>query len=190
MAATSFFKRQLKLAIDELSVPLTKEKVTAAWKACGKRISKSRIMYQWINRELLSENQASCTNTLGTTEGFVQYNGSVISSSDENPFQGDKSLKCETNGDALNEGVYTSIANIEAELNHEVLCLINAPDGALLYITVNGVPGTPIVGTGEWEEITKSYVSVGNQENLYIATRGSVQNITFYIGKLSLKEKR
>lgn len=50
MAATSFFKRKLTLAMAELSAPITAEKVTAAWKKTGKTISKSRIMYQW-NKE-------------------------------------------------------------------------------------------------------------------------------------------
>lgn len=47
MAATSFFKRKLTLAMNELSTPITSAKVKAAWNKTGKMISKSRIMHQW-----------------------------------------------------------------------------------------------------------------------------------------------
>lgn len=47
MTAKSFFQRLLALAMAELSDPITVEKLDAAWYACNKKISKSRLAYQY-----------------------------------------------------------------------------------------------------------------------------------------------
>lgn len=47
MGATSYFSRLLKLAVAELSEPVTAVKLYAAWNACAKKISRSRINYQF-----------------------------------------------------------------------------------------------------------------------------------------------
>jgi hypothetical protein len=47
MAAKSFFKRQLELALLEISLPITSTKVKLAFKACKKTIPKSQILYHW-----------------------------------------------------------------------------------------------------------------------------------------------
>lgn len=47
MVAKSYFQRLLALAMTELSDPIDSTKMDAAWKDCQKKISKSRLAYQF-----------------------------------------------------------------------------------------------------------------------------------------------
>lgn len=144
-----------------------------------------------INPNLFTANQATCTNALGTTEGFYEYNGGIIESSVAQSCQGDRSLKCHTPGSLVNEGCNTSTRTVVNGETYKCLARILMPANAKFQIWIDGSSlnkSDTITGTGAWQEISFSAIAGSNTFTPYFVTSDLAQSIDFYLGKLIFRK--
>ena len=148
-----------------------------------------------INPNLLTANQATCTNALGTTAGFLTYDGTCTkTSSTDHPFKGSKSLKTVTNGDAPPERIYTdpavsvtagqpytASAQVYAPLNRKMrLDMYSSSLGAGQHIF--------FTGTGTWQSVTATFTATDTGIFIFIGTDTDTSATTFYVGELILRK--
>ncbi len=136
------------------------------------------------NPELLTLNQRTGTDALGTTEGFSTNNSATISSSSEQAHSNSKSLKCITNGSAVDEGVkWTATVT---NTTHIQGAWIYAPIGALLRLAITGKNATSFTGTGTWQYVEVNGTLDAGTAEFRVTTITNTQAITFYVDDLRL----
>lgn len=86
---------------------------------------------------LFTENVATGTDTLGTTEGFYTYQGEeILTSSNEWASQGTKSLKVSIPGTRANEGVFIATWDANPSTNYGFKMKINNPNASNLLVSI------------------------------------------------------
>jgi hypothetical protein len=144
------------------------------------------------NPELLTPNQQTGTDTLGTTTGFLTIT-TTITSSTEQAHTGTRSLKIVTPGNTNYENAYTTPITTTPGTIYTGGTWVYAPLGSTLYLqllkqaTTISYGLTTFTGTGTWQyiEINKN-ITESTGTLLRVGTWGK-QAITFYLDDLSFK---
>jgi hypothetical protein len=147
-------------------------------------------------RNLLTPNQQTGTDTLGTTTGFLTST-TTISSSTEQAHTGTRSLKIVTPGKTNYENAYTTPSTTTPGTIYTGGAWVYAPLGSTLYLELLNQAATisygytTFTGTGTWQyiEINKTTTTGSTGTILRVGTFGK-QAITFYLDDLSLNQIR
>jgi hypothetical protein len=141
------------------------------------------------NPELLTLNQQTGTDALGTTVGFSTYGtGVTISSSTDQAHSGTNSLKCITPGTVVNESAVINATTVSSATNYVAGIWVYAPVGAVMYYQIYGnissyITATSFTGNGAWQYIEVPVTSGASDTTLigYVRTKLTAQAITFYV---------
>jgi hypothetical protein len=129
-----------------------------------------------------------CRLATTVTTGFTVSNGATLSVSPYNPYQGLRSLKVVTPGNAVNEGVILSNATVTSGKQNTGHIAINAPNGAGLILRLyDGSTSTDqaITGNGAWQVVEVTKTPASTTLSLRVLT-SSQQGITFYVDTLMI----
>jgi len=146
---------------------------------------------------LLTANQSTCTDTLGDTTGFGMYKGTeTVTSTTEESYFGERSLKVETPGNEINEGGGLINTSVTESTSYTYSAWVKMEKGVPFgFVNIErsdadgwiGQTETFYTGTGNWQfiTVTRSYGATGKKSRAYIRTI-TQQTTTFYIDMLQL----
>ena len=147
-----------------------------------------------VSHNLLTSNQATGTDTLGDTTGFVQAAGATLSSSTDQVYQGSNSLKVVTTAALSNEGMGCNKTTTTPGLSDAATVFVYAPLGATLALyhlnsDWSTAGSTSFTGTGAWQKVTNTATPKAGSTGSYIQifTVTTKQAITFYADALKLQ---
>ena len=148
------------------------------------------LMVEEATSNILTANQSTCGDTLGTTEGFDGTNATISVSSDYKK-QGNKCIKVTFNGAGGTSGSeYLKILQVPTTsgLSYIVSGWVKAPLGFPFYI--ERTTHTVYTGTGDWQYISLSstYTGNGTPVNWYIGSQTSMPG-TIYVDMLQFEQK-
>jgi hypothetical protein len=126
-----------------------------------------------------------CRLATNVTTGFTSSASATLSVSPYTPYQGLRSLKVVTPGNAVNEGAYLSSTTTVVGTVYIGEVMVNAPLNASMVLKINGVSNT-FTGTGTWQQVTYSFTANSTSTPIYVYTN-TKQAITFYIDSVQLE---
>ncbi|MFZ3130709.1 MAG: hypothetical protein WA125_06295 [Desulfosporosinus sp.] len=143
--------------------------------------------------ELLSLNQNTGGDTNGNTAGFSNLNSVQLAYVTSEQHNGNGCISVNTAGTVTYEGTAISSGSSLRAWQYKSSAWVKAPAGAIMEIdcVLAGTGGayTEFIGTGDWQYVESIYTapSAGIIDT-YIRTKTNIQDITFYIDDISLKE--
>lgn len=152
------------------------------------------LLIEEATTNLVTANQSTGTDTLNDTTGFQPSRDGILTSTTEQQYIGDRSLKVTTPGTQTYEGVgfQGSDTNETYTLSFMVYCPVTAANTMEITISRNGM-GTiryTFTGIGGWDKIVTSFnINEGTGNfTVYIRTK-TTQDITFYLDMIQIEEK-
>lgn len=151
-----------------------------------------------VGVNLLTSNQATGTDTLGTTAGFTGFRGTETISSDATTyFQGAKSLKVITPGSQAYEGMTVVSTVVDVSNTYTTSIYLKGTEGVPLQVLLAeytaadvsvGSTLVPVVLTGGWDCVTvgRIFGATGAKARIWVRTTATPLVTTFYADKIGL----
>jgi hypothetical protein len=139
-----------------------------------------------------SENQRDCTNTAADTTGFIPTGtNTVISSSTEEHYMGNRSLKIVADGSGSLQGAMLSQFTLSPNTSYVFNMTVKAPNNLPLYTQLtDGVDNGHskyFNGTGNWLRVVNDVVTDNHTYHIPIIKTNGTQTGTYYLGEYYLK---
>jgi hypothetical protein len=128
-----------------------------------------------------------CRLATNVTTGFNGNQGTeTLSISPYISYQGLRSLKVVTPGNAVNEGLYFTQTGLTIGQTYTLQYQTIIPVGKTLHTGISGFYQN-ITATGSWQTINYTFTATATSHSLYLTTITSAQAITVYMDSLSLE---
>jgi len=142
---------------------------------------------QFTPRNIVDANAANCTNTTGDTTGFYQNNGGTFTSDSTVYYRGNRSLKVVTDTGGQYQGVFIKPRGLVVGQTYTVSAKIKTTVGEAIYCTVTGIGQSPVIGNGDWQSVSYTWVCTATTNGVAFVNSGAAHVATFWVGQIQVE---